>query len=215
MPTATTFTSLQALVRKYIERGGSADADVYAALPTLINNAERRIATDLNVTGVRQVVNSTMTAGLAVYSKPELWRRTVEINFAGGADLDQSAPLFPRAYSYCRTFWPDATAQDAPQFYADYDDEHMLIAPTPDAAYPFEMIYYAEPSLLDETNETNWITEKLPHLLLYATLQELAPFMREDARIQTWQAMYATTLSSVAGDDMKKVVDRSATRQEN
>lgn len=215
MPTATTFTSLQALVRKYIERGAASDVSVYETLPELINNAERQIMTDLNVTGVRQVVNAAMTSGTSIYPKPVDWRRTVEINFSGGTGLDQSAPLYPRAYSYCRTLWPDATATDTPQFYADYDDEHMLIAPTPDAAYPFEMIYYAEPALLDDTNETNWITEKYPHLLLYATLLEVAPFMNNDARVGTWQAKYAQALSSIAGDDLKKVIDRSATRQES
>jgi hypothetical protein len=171
--------------------------------------------TDLNVTGVRRVVNAAMVSGTSVYAKPEDWRRTVEINFSGGTGLDQSATLYPRAYGYCSSYWPDATETGAPKFYADYEDEHMLIVPTPDAAYPFEMIYYAEPALLDETSQTNWITEKYPHLLLYAALVEVAPFMNNDARLGTWQAKYAQALSSIAGDDLKKVVDRSATRQES
>jgi hypothetical protein len=39
--------------------------------------------------------------------------------------------------------------------------------------------------------------------------------MNNDARLGTWQAKYAQALSSIAGDDLKKVVDRSATRQES
>jgi hypothetical protein len=104
--------------------------------------------------------------------------------------------------------------QDEPKFYAKYSDEYMLISPTPDAAYPFEMIYYAKPTLLDEDNQTNWITENWPQLLLYATLREVAPFMKEEERMGVWESMYGKLLQSISGDDLKKVVDRSATRQE-
>ena len=214
MPTATTFSSLQSTLRKYIERGHPADVSVYEMLPELINIAERNIAADLNVTGIRSVVTSAMVAGTSIYAKPEGWRRTVSINYGGGAGLDQRTGLFPRSYDYCRTCWPDDTETGVPKFYSDYNDEYMLVAPTPDAAYPFEMIYYSKPPLLDSSNETNWITESWPQLLLYASLREIAPFMKEDARMATWEAMYEKLKGTITGDDLKKVVDRSATRQE-
>jgi len=209
-----TFTSLQATLRKYIERGSVSDTSVYEMLPELINISERNIALDLNVTGIRESVTAVMVAGTSVYQKPSDWRRTVSINFGSGTTLDQRASIFPRSYEYCRDYWPDDTVTSAPKFYSDYSDEYMLIAPTPDAAYPFEMIYYARPRLLDDESETNWITENWPQLLLYATLREVAPFMKDDARIGTWDGMYQRLLQTITGDDLKKVVDRSVTRQE-
>ena len=209
-----TFTSLQATLRKYIERGSTTDVSVYEMLPELINIAERNIAIDLNVTGIREVVSSAMVAGTSVYQKPTGWRRTVSINFGGGTGLDQRTSLFPRSYEYCRSYWPDDTQLSAPKFYAEYSDQYMLITPTPDAAYPFEMTYYAKPTLLDDANQTNWITENWPQLLLYASLREIAPFMKQEERMATWESMYQKLLSAITGDDLKKVVDRSATRQE-
>jgi len=214
VPTATTFTSLQATLRKYIERGSVADADVYDMLPELINMAERNIAIDLSVTGLRTIVTAATVSGTSIYAKPEGWRRTVAINYGGGATLDQRTGLFPRSYEYCRSYWPDDSATGIPKFYSDYNDSYMLIAPTPGAAYPFEMIYYSKPQLLDDANQTNWITEAWPQLLLYATLREIAPFMKEDQRMGTWEAMYEKLKGTITGDDLKKVVDRSATRQE-
>lgn len=214
MPTATTFTSLQATLRKYIERGSSADVSVYEMLPELINMAERNIAIDLNVTGIRTIVTAAMVSGTSIYAKPEDWRRTVAINFGSGTTLDQRTGLFPRSYEYCRSYWPDDTDTGTPKFYSDYNDEYMLVSPTPNAAYPFEMIYYCRPPLLDSSNETNWLTTAWPQLLLYAALREIAPFMKDDARIATWEAMYEKLKGSITGDDLKKVVDRSATRQE-
>jgi len=214
VPTAMTFTSLQATLRKYIERGSVSDPDVYEMLPELINISERNIALDLNVTGIREIVTAVMVSGTSVYQKPSDWRRTVAINFGSGTTLDQRAGIFPRSYEYCRDYWPDDTVTSTPKFYSDYSDEYMLVAPTPDAAYPFELTYYARPRLLDEESETNWITENWPQLLLYATLREIAPFMKDDARIGTWDGMYQRLLQSITGDDLKKVVDRSVTRQE-
>jgi hypothetical protein len=214
VPTAMTFTSLQSTLRKYIERGSVSDDMVYEMLPELINIAERNIAIDLNVTGIREVVTAAMVSGTSIYQLPTGWRRTVAINFGGGTGLDQRTGLFPRSYEYCRSYWPDDTQTGTPKFYAKYSDEYMLISPTPDAAYPFELIYYAKPTLLDDNNQTNWITENWPQLLLYATLREVAPFMKEDQRMQTWDAMYSKLLGSITGDDLKKIVDRSSTRQE-
>ena len=209
-----TFDSLQATVRKYIERGDVTDASVYEELPQLINMAERNIAIDLNVNGIRDTVSATMVAGTSVYQKPVGWRRTVSINFGTGVSLANRTPLFPRSYEYCRSYWPDESETDVPKFYAEYSDEYMLIAPTPAANYPFELIYYVKPPLLDDENQTNWITENWPNLLLYATLREVAPFMKEDARMATWDGMYQQLLGKITADDLKKIVDRSVTRQE-
>lgn len=214
MPTGVTFSSLKDTVQKYIERGDPADPSVYAMLPTLINMAERNIAIALNVTGIRQVVSGAMAPGLSVYQKPSGWRRTVSINFGAASTLDQRTALFPRSYEYCRSYWPDDTVQGTPKFYAEYSDEYMLVTPTPNAAYPFEMIYYAKPPLLDDANQTNWITENWPQLLIYATLKEAAPFMKQDERIATWDGMYQQLLGAISEDDLKKAVDRSVTRQE-
>ena len=209
-----TFDSLQATVRKYIERGDVTDENVYEELPQLINMAERNIAIDLNVTGIRDTVSATMVAGTSVYQKPVGWRRTVSINFGTGTGLASRTPLLPRSYEYCRSYWPDDSQTDVPKFYSEYSDEYMLIAPTPAANYPFELIYYVKPPLLDDSNQTNWITESWPNLLLYATLREVAPFMKEDQRMATWDSMYQQLLGKITADDLRKIVDRSVTRQE-
>ena len=214
MPTAVTFTSLQATLRRYIERGNPSDPTVYDQLPELINIAERNIAIDLNVTGIRSSVFASMTAGTSVYEKPAGWRRTISINFGAGPTFGSRTSLFPRSYEYCRSYWPDENVTSTPKFYAEYSDQYMLITPTPDRAYPFEMTFYVKPPLLDEANQTNWITENAPNLLLYGTLREVAPFMKEDERMATWEAMYGKYLQSAMNEDLKKIVDRSVTRQE-
>ena len=213
MPQALTFDTLQQDVRRYLERGNAADTTVFEQIPRLINLAERRIALELKIEGFLVPVSATLQADLAVYDKPDRWRETVSFSIGAGENGEQRTVLFPRGYEYCRTFWPDATQTDQPQFYADYDYSHWLIVPTPDADYEAEILYYELPQLLDDEVQTNWITEYLPQLLLYATLLEAAPFLKNDERIPTWQAFYDRAAGMVNGEDLARMLDRSAVRK--
>ena len=216
MATSTTFETLKDDVRRYLERGATYASDpvVFEQIPRLINLAERRIARELKVEGFIAVVTDTMVPGQSVYNKPDRWRDTVSINFGSGASKAVRKSLFGRVYEYLRAYWPDESQTGEPQFYGDYDYTHWLFAPTPDAAYPFEVLYYELPPLLDDTVQSNWLTEYAPQLLLYGTLLEAAPFLKNDERIPTWQQYYDRAAAMLNGEDLAKILDRSAARKE-
>lgn len=216
MPQAMTFNSLRDDVRNYLERGASAATDpiVYEQIPKLINFAERRIAREIKIQGFQTVVTTAMQAGIAVIAKPDRWRETVSINIGTGAGSNNRQLLFTRSYEYCRSYWPDETATGQPVFYADYNYQHWVFAPTPDVAYPIEIVYYELPQLLDETNQQNWLTNFAPNALLYGTLLEATPFLKNDERIPVWLNFYKMSIDSLNTEDMKKIIDRSTTRQE-
>ena len=213
MATTTTFTTLKEDIRRYLERGFTlaSDAIVYEQIPRLINLAERRIARELKIEGLINVVTSTMQVGLAVYPKPDRWRTTVSFNY--GID-NQYTQLFPRSYEYVRSYWPNRDETGQPLFYADYDYNNWIVSPTPDQAYPFEVLVYQLLPLLDDSNQTNWLTEYAPQVLLYASLLEATPFLKNDERIQVWQSMYDRSAQALNGEDLSKILDRSARRTE-
>lgn len=213
MAEALNYNSLLSDVRRYIERGGTADAQVYAQLPRLINQAERAIARDLKIQGFQDVLNSDLNVGVSVYLKPDRWRTTVSMEL-GDPVTEERSPLFARSYEYCRSYWPDSAVRAKPLFYADYDYRHWLIAPTPDQTYPWELIVYRLPALLDESNQTNWLTDYAPTSLLYRTLLEVAPFLIEDARLATWRDFYQEAINGINVEDLRKIVDRNSTRKE-
>jgi hypothetical protein len=216
MATAMTFTTLKQDVQRYLERGNTLASDpiVFEQIPRLINLAERRIARELKVEGFINVVTGTLSAGQSVYPKPDRWRDTVSINIGTGTTGNDRKILFSRVYEYLRSYWPNALETDTPIFYSDYDYSHWLLAPTPDAEYPFEILYYELPPLLDESVQTNWITEYAPQLLLYGTLVEATPFLKNDERIPVWQSMYDRAAAMLNGEDLAKILDRSAVRKE-
>lgn len=201
------FNSLQEDLRRYLERGFTAETDpiVYEQLPRLINLAERRIARELKIQGFIQAVNTTLVAGVSVYQKPDRWRDTISMRANG-------VTLFTRAYEYIRSYWPDEAQTGTPAYYADYDYSHWLVAPTPAANAELEVLYYEMPRLLDDENQTNWLTEYAPNLLLYGALLEATPFLKNDERIAVWQSNYDRAAQVLNGEDMQKIMDRSAAR---
>ena len=201
------FNSLQEDLRRYLERGFTAETDpiVYEQLPRLINMAERRIARELKIQGFIQAVNTSLVAGVSVYQKPDRWRDTISMRANG-------VTLFTRAYEYVRSYWPDEAQTGTPAYYADYDYSHWLIAPTPAATAELEILYYEMPRLLDDENQTNWLTEYAPNLLLYGALLEATPFLKNDERIAVWQSSYDRAAQVLNGEDMQKIMDRSAAR---
>ena len=216
MATTTTFASLQTDLRRYLERGFTLASDeiVYEQLPRLINLAERRIARELKVQGLINIVTSNFQPGLAVYPKPDRWRSTVSFNFGQGTNNNEYTQLWPRSYEYVRSYWPDREQTGVPVFYADYDYNNWIVSPTPDAAYPFEVLVYQLTPLLDDANQSNWLTEYAPQLLLYASLLEATPFLKNDERIAVWQQMYDRAAQALNGEDLSKILDRSTKRAE-
>lgn len=204
-----TYASLLQDVRRYLERGFTAESDqlVYEQLPRLVNLAERRCARELKLTGFIRAVTTPLSPGVAVYRKPDRWRDTVSMTF-------NSRPLHARVYEYLRNYWPDESSTGTPEFYADYDYQHWLLAPTPDAAGTLEILYYEQPRFLGDEYQDNWLTEYAPDLLLYATLLEAQPFLKNDQRIGTWQSMFDRAAQALSTEDLKRISDRAAIRNE-
>ena len=209
MSYSMTYDSLLTDVRRYLERGFTAESDaiVYEQLPRLITLAERRIARELKVQGFITAVQTPLQPGVSVYEKPDRWRDTVSMTVDG-------VPIFARSYEYCRSYWPDPAETGTPQFYADYNYQNWLITPTPDSDQTLEVLYYEQPPLLGDDCQTNWLTEYAPDLLTYAALLEATPFLKNDERIAIWQGMYDRAAQAVNGEDIKRILDRSANRSE-
>lgn len=219
MATTVNFTSLQADIQKNLERGESAvtDPTVFAQIPRLINAAERKLAQDLKLLGQIEVFSAAPPAGglqasNPVVAKPDRWRQTVSMGYGAGTGNNTYTPLNGRAYEYLLMYWPDATATEAPQFYADVDLQHWWIAPTPDAAYPLRAVLYMQPPLLGDDQQTNFWSDYCSNALLYGALIEAEAFIKEDQRIPLWKELWAQELVTLGKQDLQRILDRAAQR---
>lgn len=207
MPAAAvmTYNSLVDDISTYLERTDQATLD---KIPTFIMLAEQVIAAEIKFLGNLTVMQSTMTATQPVIDKPARWHKTVSMNVVVAGER---RPLLLRKYEYLREYWPDATETDIPKFYCDYDYTHWLVAPTPTSGYTFEVLYYERIQPLDSSNQTNWFTIYAPQALLYGTLLQAMPFLKNDERIPMWQGQYDKIMQVLKNEDITRIADRQAT----
>lgn len=199
-----TYDNLVSDIEKYLER---TDTVTIEKIPTFIGLAEQVLAADLKFLGNLTVATSTMVQGEAIIDKPARWRKTVSMNVTVAGERN---PILLRKYEYLREYWPDPASQDVPLFYCDYDYTHWLIAPTPDDDYAYEVLYYERVQPLDDSNQSNWFTQYAPQALLYGSLLQAMPFLKNDERIGMWQAQYSAIVNVLKTEDVARIGDRQA-----
>lgn len=211
MPVAAvmTYDSLAEDIETYLERTDQATID---KIPTFIMLAEQVLAADLKFLGNLTVATSNMVQGQATIDKPARWRKTVSMNVTVGG---QRQPVLLRKYEYLREYWPDPTQEGAPKYYCDYDYTHWLVAPTPDDDYSYEVLYYERLQPLDSSNQSNWFTQYAPQALLYGSLLQAMPFLKNDERMQMWQAQYDQIVNILKTEDTLRIGDRQAVAKDS
>lgn len=206
MPDLTmTYESLVRDIKSYSERPN--DEALNAQIPGLVLLAENELATDLKVLGSEIVARSELIEGQASFEKPKYWRRTtsmtIEVPIAGRTTLEK------RTYEFIRNFWPVEAQRGIPRFYAEYDFNNFIVAPTPELAYEFELVYFARLDPLSEANQENWFTTNAPQLLLYCCMYHTSLFLKNFDKAREWRESYDTSLSGFKLEDATRSYDRS------
>lgn len=209
MAEALTYDSLLSDVQIYCERD---DAPFVNQIPRFIALAENRIASSLRGLGMLKFVTGTLIAGQNTIVKPTRWRETNSFSIMVNGERKY---LFERGYQYCRTYAPDATVLGVPEYYANYDFEHLIITKTPDLDYAFEMAYYERPQPLDAVTQTNFLTQYYPQLLLYGVLLECQPFLKLPERIQEFKMFYDEAVKNFEQESQRRSIDASNLRMES
>ena len=202
---AMTYDSLVENIQSYLER---TDQATLQKIPLFIMLAEQVIASEIKFLGNLTVADSTLVAGSNILQKPARWHKTVSVNVTVA---NEKQPVLLRTYEYLREYWPNEGNTAIPKFYCDYDYSHWLIAPTPDQAYNFQVLYYERVQPLDSTNQTNWFTQYAPQALLYGSLLQAMPFLKNDERLPMWQQQYTAIMNTLKQENTQRIGDRQAT----
>ena len=200
-----TYDSLVENIQSYLER---TDTATLQKIPLFIMLAEQVIASQIKFLGNMTVNQSTMVVGQPIIDKPARWHKTISFNVLVNGERQ---PVFLRKYEYLREYAPNATTKGTPVYFGDYDYTHWLVAPTPDVAYTFEVLYYERIQPLDSSNQTNWFTIYAPQALLYGSLLQAMPFLKNDERMGMWQQNYDLIMQTLKTEDLQRIGDRQAT----
>ena len=199
-----TYDSLVNDIQTYLER---TDDQTLEKIPQFIMLAEQIIAAEIKFLGNLTVATSAMVASDNVIPKPARWRKTVSMNVTVAG---KRQPVLLRTYEYIREYWPDPAATSAPLYFCDYDYQHWLVGPTPTLAYSYEVLYYERVQPLDSSNQSSWFTQNAPQALLYGTLLQAMPFLKNDERMPMWQSNYDKIIEVLKTENVIRAADRQA-----
>ncbi len=186
----TTYTELKSSVADYLAR-----SDLTTQIPDFITLAENRLRRDLRTRFMLQVVTANTTSGDKTVSLPSDFLAMRGIHL-------QTTPITTVEYLSNPSFFSNARATESgvPTKYTVLASEFQF-APIPDGTYTLNMLYYAAPPYLSSSVSSNVFLANCPDLLLYAALGEAEPYLMNDARLQTWSAMYDRGVSSLSASD--------------
>jgi hypothetical protein len=157
--------------------------------------AEERLRRDLRIRQMLVVATATTTGGNSKVGLPTdfLEMRDIHLN---------TTPISSLSYEAPNTFYAGSRSTESgiPRIYTVLASE-IQFAPIPDTAYTAQMLYYAKPPLLSDSNASNVFLANCPDALLYAALGEAEPYLMNDARLQVWASLYDRSVMSISMSD--------------
>ena len=189
MPAFTSYDNLKTNIADYLAR-----SDLTDKIPMFVSLAEKRLNRDLRLRQMLQQSTYNLTSGYTVPTPADfLEMKDIHIDADPVVNLN-----FKTVSQFYRLGNSSTTGQ--PINYTLVSDNFVL-APRPVSGATINMTYYKIPKVLSDTNPSNEYLEVCPDLLLYASLVESAPFLMNDERLQTWEALYTRGLTSITKSD--------------
>ena len=99
---------------------------------------------------------------------------------------------------------PEVASTARPRYYANWDMGTIVVAPTPNAVYKFEIGITKKPTGLSSSNTETWVSVNAPRVLLYACLCEAFKFLKAPQDQQVYEASYREAISQLAQEQLGK-----------
>ena len=99
---------------------------------------------------------------------------------------------------------PEVASTAKPRYYANWDMGTIVVAPTPNAVYKFEIGITKKPTGLSSSNTETWVSVNAPRVLLYACLCEAFKFLKAPQDQQVYEASYREAISQLAQEQLGK-----------
>tara|TARA_R110000822_G_scaffold118121_2_gene250773 strand:- start:779 stop:1441 length:663 start_codon:yes stop_codon:yes gene_type:complete len=201
-----TYTELLTKIRDYTE----VDSNVFTStiVDGFLSDAEFRILRDVDSDNNRQYAQADIVNGQRYVNTPLINNQTLVIRSAqitdstGGADNSNRSFLEYRDTNYISEY-NSTGVLGLPKYYSYWDENTIVIAPTPDQNYNMQINYILKPDGLSSTNTTTYLSTEFPNGLLYACLVEAYGFLKGPAdMIQFYEGKYKQALEGFTVEQM-------------
>tara|TARA_R100001594_G_scaffold119979_1_gene155505 strand:- start:1026 stop:1661 length:636 start_codon:yes stop_codon:yes gene_type:complete len=188
-----TYATLKTAVQDYCE---TAETTFVSTLPTFIKEAEERILKNVEMPVFRKNQSGSLTSGNTYLSTPDDFLAPYSLAVVSSSIYSY---LLFKHVSFIRDYTPNASTTGTPKYYALFDDNSFIIAPTPDSSYTVELHYKYRPASLTAGADsgTTWLSDNAPDALLYGTLVEAATFLKTPEEVPLYQQRFDMALQSL------------------
>jgi len=174
-----TYAQLKQAIQDFTE---NSETSFVNNLPIFIRAAEDRILQSVDLEVFRKNATSAMSAVDSFLSVPNdfLAPFSLQITTSGSEDF-----LLVKDVNYVQQYQIANVSTGVPKYYAVFDKDNFILAPTPNSNYTVELHYYYRPASLTAGAEdgTTWVSENAPNTLLYGSLYEAYTYMKGEADV--------------------------------
>jgi hypothetical protein len=186
-----TLAQLKTAIQDYTD---NSETSFVTHLPDFIKAAEEKIFKSIDLDIFRKNVTSALTSSDQYLTVPTdyLASFSLQITTSGSESF-----LLQKDVNFLREYTPSASTTGVPKYYARFDENNFIVAPTPNSNYTIELHYYHRPASLTAGADsgTTWVSTNAPFALLYGALIEAYTYMKgEPDVIQNYNNMYMQSM---------------------
>jgi hypothetical protein len=191
----STYAELKTSIGDWLNR-----SDLTSVIPDFISLAEAQIERTLRTR--QMLTRTTLTIDSEFESIPSDF---LEVKALKLTSTNPDTPLSFMTMDALDQESTKFTASGKPKFFGVVGTQFRFV-PTPDSSYTGEIVYFANLNKLSVSVSTNFVLTSSPDIYLYGSLLQAAPYLQDDARIQTWATLYERALN-----DLQLADDRGST----
>jgi hypothetical protein len=195
------YATLSSKIQEYVQ---STETSFVANIPTFVQLAEERIYNSVQIPAIRRNQTATLTLGNKYLTLPGDWLATFSLAVIAGDGSQEF--LIDKDVNFIRQSYPSPTDTGVPAYYAIFDQDTLILGPTPDSNYQVEMHYYYYPESI-VTAGTSWIGDNFETVLLYGSLREAYTYLKGEADlIQNYEQKYQEAMQMLyrMGDGLNR-----------
>ena len=175
---AFTFTTLKTAIQDYTD---NSETTFNNQLTRFILNSEERILKECLLDVFRRNATGSAALDTKFLTKPSDFLAPFSLSVVKDSSNEF---LLYKQVTFLQDYTPNPVTTGTPEYYADWDDEAFLLAPTPDDNYTMELHYFYRPaSITTVSSGTTWLGDNAELALLYGALVEAYTFMKGEAEL--------------------------------
>jgi len=170
-----TYATLKTAIQDYTE---NTETTFVTHLPDFIKGAEERLLKTVQLSVFRKNSSGTMTNTNQYLAVPTDYLSSFSLSYTNSSS--EKVFLELKDTDFVQTYNPNPATTGLPKYYAVFDVDNFILAPTPNSSYTVELHYYYRPASLTAGSDsgTTWLSENTPYALLYGSLIEAYIYMK-------------------------------------